>query len=79
MRAPGVAHRSSRFAKCQLPDEGLFVESIPLTSTGKVDKKAVRAELEGRSQSSRAGRGQPASSGPAVLEPIDGHLIVEQA
>ena len=28
-----------------LPDDVLFVESIPLTSTGKMDKKAVRADL----------------------------------
>jgi len=40
-----LAHCSNRFAKWQLPDDVLFVESIPLTSTGKMDKKAVRADL----------------------------------
>lgn len=41
-----VAHCASQFAKWQLPDEVLFVDSIPLTSTGKMDKKVVRADLE---------------------------------
>ena len=41
-----VAHCSTQFAKWQLPDEVLFVDSIPLTSTGKMDKKVVRADLE---------------------------------
>jgi fatty-acyl-CoA synthase len=41
-----IAHCSSKFAKWQLPDEVLFVETIPLTSTGKMDKKIVRAALE---------------------------------
>ena len=40
-----LKHCSDRFAKWQLPDDVLFVESIPLTSTGKMDKKAVRADL----------------------------------
>ena len=40
-----LEHCSNRFAKWQLPDDVLFVESIPLTSTGKMDKKAVRADL----------------------------------
>lgn len=40
-----LAHCANRFAKWQLPDEVLFVESIPLTSTGKMDKKTVRADL----------------------------------
>ncbi len=33
------------FAKWQLPDDILFVDDIPLTSTGKMDKKTVRANL----------------------------------
>ena len=41
-----IAHCATRFAKWQLPDDVLFVDSIPLTSTGKMDKKAVRARLE---------------------------------
>ena len=34
------------FARWQLPDDVLFWDSIPLTSTGKLDKKSVRAALE---------------------------------
>ncbi len=40
-----MAHCSEKFAKWQLPDDVLFVEGIPLTSTGKMDKKVVRAKL----------------------------------
>ncbi|MCZ6657939.1 MAG: long-chain fatty acid--CoA ligase [Gammaproteobacteria bacterium] len=38
-------HCATAFAKWQLPDEVLYVDSIPLTSTGKMDKKLVRADL----------------------------------
>ena len=38
-------HCATAFAGWQLPDDVLFVESIPLTSTGKMDKKVVRANL----------------------------------
>ena len=38
-------HCTERFAKWQLPDDILFVADIPLTATGKMDKKAVRADL----------------------------------
>ena len=41
-----LQHCASKFAKWQLPDEVLFVDSIPLTSTGKMDKKVVRADLD---------------------------------
>lgn len=41
-----IEHCATQFAKWQLPDDVLFVESIPLTSTGKMDKKIVRAGLE---------------------------------
>lgn len=41
-----VSHCESKFARWQLPDDVLFVESIPLTATGKMDKKVVRAQLE---------------------------------
>ena len=40
------AHCAKQFAKWQLPDDVLFVNSIPLTSTGKMDKKTVRANLQ---------------------------------
>lgn len=41
-----LEHCGTAFAKWQLPDDVLYVESIPLTSTGKMDKKIVRANLE---------------------------------
>ena len=41
-----IAHCESKFARWQLPDDVLFVESIPLTATGKMDKKVVRAQLD---------------------------------
>ena len=40
--------KAAAFAKWQLPDEILFVDNIPLTSTGKMDKKVVRADLESK-------------------------------
>ena len=39
-----LEHLAKRFAKWQLPDEVLFVEIIPKTSVGKIDKKAIRAD-----------------------------------
>jgi len=41
-------HLARNFAKWQLPDEVLFVDSLPLTSTGKLDKKVIRAQLQER-------------------------------
>lgn len=41
-----LEHCAIRFAKWQLPDEVIYVDEIPLTSTGKLDKKTVRANLE---------------------------------
>ena len=41
-----LTHCATQFAKWQLPDDVLYVKSIPLTSTGKMDKKTVRAGLE---------------------------------
>jgi len=41
-----ITHCESHYAKWQLPDDVLFVDSIPLTGTGKMDKKNVRAKLE---------------------------------
>ena len=41
-------HLGSCFAKWQLPDEVLFVSTLPLTSTGKLDKKVIRADLEAK-------------------------------
>lgn len=42
-----LEHCAEMFAKWQLPDDVIFVEAIPLTSTGKIDKKTIRAQLEG--------------------------------
>ena len=41
-----IEHCGLAFAKWQLPDDVLYVDSIPLTSTGKMDKKIVRADLD---------------------------------
>jgi fatty-acyl-CoA synthase len=41
-----LAHCAKAFARWQLPDDVLEVKSIPLTSTGKMDKKVVRAHLQ---------------------------------
>ena len=41
-------HLSTAFAKWQLPDEVLFVDTIPKTSVGKLDKKAIRTEYADR-------------------------------
>jgi fatty-acyl-CoA synthase len=40
-----LTYCESAFAKWQLPDDILFVDTIPLTSTGKIDKKVIRAQL----------------------------------
>ncbi|MHA2331561.1 MAG: long-chain-fatty-acid--CoA ligase [Candidatus Hodarchaeales archaeon] len=39
-------HLSKKFAKWQLPDEILFIEAIPRTSVGKIDKRVIRAEYD---------------------------------
>jgi fatty-acyl-CoA synthase len=39
-----IAHLSGTFSRWQLPDRILFVASIPKTSVGKLNKKAIRAE-----------------------------------
>ena len=41
-------HLAARFAKWWLPDDYVFVDEIPLTSTGKFLKSALRARYEGR-------------------------------
>lgn len=37
-------HLSSAFAKWQLPDDILFVDALPKTSVGKLNKKVIRTE-----------------------------------
>ena len=41
-----IEHCSKIFAKWQLPDEVIAVESLPLGPTGKIEKKTIRANLE---------------------------------
>ena len=41
-----IDHCSKTFAKWQLPDEVIETDNIPLTSTGKIDKKTIRAKLD---------------------------------
>ena len=38
---------SGKIAKWWTPDEAAFGEAIPLNATGKIDKKAIRAQFEG--------------------------------
>ncbi len=37
-----LAHLAQHFAKWQLPDDVVLAEAIPLTATGKIDKKRLR-------------------------------------
>ena len=41
-----ISHCAGVFAQWQLPDDVIETASIPLTSTGKIDKKAIRARLD---------------------------------
>jgi fatty-acyl-CoA synthase len=34
------------FAKWQVPDEVVFIEEMPLTATGKIDKKPLRERFQ---------------------------------
>ncbi len=43
-----LKHCVQMFARWQLPDEIIFVDEIPLTSTGKIDKKTIRSDLKAR-------------------------------
>jgi fatty-acyl-CoA synthase len=42
-----MAGLSRRLAKWQLPDAILFVDSLPMTATGKVSKLKLREQLAG--------------------------------
>ena len=37
-------HCSSKFAKWQLPDDIVYIDEIPKTSTGKFNKKEIRKQ-----------------------------------
>ncbi|MDD5232347.1 MAG: long-chain fatty acid--CoA ligase [Syntrophales bacterium] len=41
-----LQHLGQKFAKWQLPDEILFIEAIPKTSVGKIDKKVIRQQYQ---------------------------------
>lgn len=41
-----IEHCGKIFAKWQLPDDIIETDAIPLTSTGKIDKKTIRAKLD---------------------------------
>ena len=41
-----IEHCSKVFAKWQLPDEVIAVESLPLGPTGKIEKKTIRANMD---------------------------------
>ena len=41
-----IEHLAQSFAKWQLPDAVKFVDDIPLTATGKIDKKPLRADYD---------------------------------
>ncbi len=45
-KAAVIEHCSEIFAKWQLPDDVIETDSLPLTSTGKIDKKTIRAKLD---------------------------------
>src|SRR3546814_15710659 len=55
------AYLDGKIARWWMPDDVLFVDSIPLGPTGKIDKKAIRAGLEGytlpRSEERGVGKG----------------------
>ena len=44
-QAAVIAHCSKAFAKWQLPDEVIAVDSMPIGPTGKIEKKTIRANF----------------------------------
>ena len=36
---------ASRIAKWQMPDDVVFIDALPLTATGKISKKDLRAQF----------------------------------
>ncbi len=53
VKAPGadpskadiLAHLATKLAKWQVPDDVVFADSLPMTATGKISKKDLRAKL----------------------------------
>jgi fatty-acyl-CoA synthase len=50
-----LAHIAGHFAKWQLPDDVVLAESIPLTATGKIDKKRLREQYREHLMKSASG------------------------
>jgi len=44
-KADILAHVATKLAKWQVPDDVVFVDSLPLTATGKISKKDLRAQF----------------------------------
>ncbi len=44
-KADILAHLATKLAKWQVPDDVVFAESLPLTATGKISKKDLRAKF----------------------------------
>ncbi|MGD9802852.1 MAG: long-chain fatty acid--CoA ligase [Hyphomicrobiaceae bacterium] len=44
-KADVLAHVAAKLAKWQVPDDVVFVDSLPLTATGKISKKDLRARF----------------------------------
>ncbi len=40
-----LAHVAAHFAKWQLPDEVIVVDALPLTGTGKINKRELREKF----------------------------------
>jgi fatty-acyl-CoA synthase len=51
-----IEHLAGAFKRWQLPDRILFVASLPKTSVGKLNKKAIRAEYVGLYAQAGAGK-----------------------
>jgi 2,3-dihydroxybenzoate-AMP ligase len=47
--------KNKRIAKYKLPERLEFVEGLPLTSVGKIDKKALREDVAGKIEAERKG------------------------
>lgn len=57
-----LQHLAQSFAKWQLPDAVIYVDEIPLTATGKIDKKPLRAAFGGYLLAGEPGAGREKGS-----------------
>ena len=46
-KADILAFLSAKLARWQMPDDVVFVAALPMTATGKVSKKDLRAQFAG--------------------------------